>query len=80
MCSVEVVFILDLMRPLKQPHYKVILTSEFQLDIEFWLNYIDHFNGTFIVRPTGPPVDVYTDACGSGAGMVTNNDWSYVNM
>ena len=71
--------VLDLMRPLKQPHHKVILNSEFQLDIEWWLNYIDHFNCTYMLRPPGPTVDVYTDACGSGAGMVTHNDWAYVN-
>ena len=71
--------VLDLMHPLKQPHHKVILTSKFKLDIEWWQNYIDHFNCTFILRPSGPQVDVCTDSCGSGAGMVTYNDWSYVN-
>jgi len=70
---------LDMLRPLKKPHHKVRLTPAFYGDIEWWLQCLDHFNQTRIMRSDGPEINVFTDACNAGAGMVTQNDWAYID-
>ena len=68
--------VLDLMRPLKHPHHKVRLTSDFFEDIKWWLNLLQVCNVTYFIKPDGQAREVFTDACQTGAGMVSGTDWA----
>jgi hypothetical protein len=71
--------VLDILRPLQQPHHKVILTKDFQQDIVWWIDFLCVFNFRPIMEPCRPEIHVFTDACGEGGGMVCDFDWAYVN-
>ena len=70
--------ILDSICKLKQQSHKCILSVEFHKDLQWWLEYSQHFNGTIYYRQT-ERVIIHTDACNVGAGMFCAGDWQYVN-
>ena len=70
--------VLDLMRPLQHPNHKVRLSEEFMADIKWWLSLLQVCNLTHWIKPTQTTL-VSTDACQTGAGLVCDNDWAYVD-
>jgi hypothetical protein len=71
--------ILDLIRPLKQAHHKVLLPSSFFADIDWWLRFLPLFNGKCLALKDAPVHDVYIDASNTGSGFLFASDWGYCN-
>jgi len=71
--------VLNTLRPLKHAHHKVLLDNEFREDIKWWLLFMEQFNCKRIILKTRPEVCVFTDASQSGAGMVCESDWGYID-
>ena len=71
--------VLDLIRPLRKAHHKVQLNNAFKQDISWWLTFLTVFNSRGIRSQRCEPSSVYTDACNQGAGIITDNNWSYIN-
>lgn len=69
--------ILDIMKPLKQSHHKVLLPQSFFADIQWWLQFLPVFNGKCLALNHAPVHDVYVDASGTGVGFIFANDWGY---
>ena len=85
-CSVDVpgrAFLrrlIDLTVGVAQPHHRIRLTQQAQLDIAMWLQFLQSFNGrSFFLNThfiTGDYLQLYTDASGSvGYGAVYGNQW-----
>ena len=70
--------ILNSMQQLKLASHKCKLSQEFRHDLDWWLSFMNHFNGTLFYRQTGKAV-VHTDACTEGAGVFVGGHWLYVN-
>jgi len=71
--------VLDLKNSLNSASAKCELTSEFQADIGWWLNFLIDFNGTTCFLDSRPIRTVSTDACNAGAGGYFNGDFFYTN-
>jgi len=71
--------VLDLLRPLKKADHKIHLTDAFRQDIAFLLDLLQAFNSREIHQPWRAPLIMNTDACDQGGGMITSEDWGYVN-
>ena len=71
--------ILNTLRPLKIPTHKAKLDIEFQRDIDWWVQCISAFNKKAICPLKREIICVFTDASNEGAGMICDNDWSYIN-
>ena len=71
--------ILDLMKPLAFSHHKALIPLSVHLDLMWWKDYLEVFNGKSWLCGYKRWVNVYVDACGRGAGIVWGNDWYYVN-
>lgn len=70
--------ILDTINRLNKANHKYRLSKSFYDDINWWLNFIDIFNNRCFSTPS-KSIQIETDACNSGAGLVWNRDWYYVN-
>jgi len=71
--------IFNTLRPLRLPHHKVKLSSEFRADVEWWLAGLDIFNTKHIISHKSQAIPIFTDACTAGAGMVMPLDWAYID-
>ena len=71
--------ILDVMNKLKLQQHKAKLSEAFKRDIEWWLQYIDTFNGVAYFDHFEKRVSVLTDASKVGGGAFCEGDWKYVN-
>jgi hypothetical protein len=71
--------ILDRMSNLKQQHHRIRITTEMQADIHWWLTYINNFNCKRLWDKNPRYVNLYMDACNSGAGAQFGWDWLYLN-
>ena len=69
--------ILDMIKPLKLAHHKVVLFESFYADIDWWLQFLPVFNGKRLVLNHAPLHDVFVDASGTGSGFVFDTDWGY---
>ncbi|CAG2223080.1 unnamed protein product [Mytilus edulis] len=58
---------------------KVLLNSEFEADISWWLNFMSVFNGTVKFIDFKPITSLQTDASSLGGGGYYNGDYFYVN-
>ena len=69
--------IIDLLGGLKDGNPRIRLTEEFRLDIEWWINFSEFFNGKeniiFINDGSGPVFS--TDSCLRGYGISCGRDW-----
>ena len=70
--------VLDTICKLKHGCHKAKLTKAFKLDVSWWLQFLNDFNGLVYYRKCDRYV-VHTDACLEGAGMFCGGDWSYLN-
>lgn len=71
--------VLDLMRPLHQSRHKALIPPGMRADLQWWVRFLDHFNGKTWLSSARRWVNVYVDASTRGCGMVWGSDWLYVN-
>lgn len=71
--------LLDLKHSLKGSQHKVILSDEFQKDLNWWIQFIHEFNGTVNFINNKPITNIQTDACNFGGGAFFNSDYFYIN-
>ena len=71
--------VLDLMRPMQHPSHKVRLSSEFHADINWWLHILQVCNTKRLIHPKGQTLWISCDACQTGAGIVSQTDWAYID-
>ena len=69
--------ILDVIKPLKLAHHKVVLSESFYADIDWCLQFLPVFNGKCLELHHAPVYDVFVDASGTGSGFVFDTDWAY---
>lgn len=69
--------ILNLISPLRQPNHKIRLDRNFHLDIQWWIEFIDHFNCTPVFALPSVDAPVFMDACNSASGIFFDGDWQY---
>ncbi|XP_066925176.1 uncharacterized protein [Clytia hemisphaerica] len=72
--------ILDLMNTLPRQSAKCRLGEEFWKDIDWWLQFLEVFNGFSHFHDPRPVVDLHTDACSTGVGAEFQGDWFYSNL
>ena len=70
--------LIDLSTTVPSLHHHVYLNSEAQADIQWWLQFLPHWNGIAIIHP--PPINshelhLYTDASDVGLGGFYGNNW-----
>lgn len=72
--------LITVMCSLKRKNHHVRLNKSARLDIEWWANCIEKFNGTaFFTKEQLPSGSFSTDACTNGGGGSYDNDWFYAN-
>lgn len=72
--------VLNIMLPLKRANHKVLLTTEFQQDIKWWIGFMNSFNFKHMVPMINKTVTLESDSCSHGAGVLIRNfDWLHVN-
>jgi hypothetical protein len=71
--------ILDVMKPLRASHHRVIIPNAMHDDLRWWDNFLCAFNGRTLFAPTSQWVNVYVDASLTGGGMAWGKDWSFVD-
>lgn len=72
--------LIDLTIGVRKPHYHIRLTRQAKLDLEVWLEFLQHFNGkSFFLDDnfiTGDYLQLYTDAAGGvGYGALCGVEW-----
>ena len=69
--------IIDLLSGLKDGNPRIRLTEEFRLDVEWWLNFAQVFNGVECIIPVndGSGPTFATDSSLKGYGIVSSDDW-----
>lgn len=70
--------IIDTIAPLQAASHKVLLSSDFKLDLKWWLKFLAIFNGSMPIRDVKPIVDVEVDACNYASGIYFRGDWQFV--
>ena len=68
-----------MLRKLNGKKDRVRLSAEILKDIQWWITYINNFNGKSVLLDEKPITCVYTDACNTGSGAVFGSDWVYCN-
>ena len=73
--------VLATMRKLAKPSHKVVLSSEFHADIDWWLHFMDRFNGKRFNFKHTFSHHIATDASLTGGGAILDHgaDWNYLN-
>ncbi|XP_006820252.1 uncharacterized protein LOC102809009 [Saccoglossus kowalevskii] len=69
--------ILDQLNKLRCPSHKIILSTEFAADIQWWLNCLPHFNGSTKFIDPHPITDILMDASTQASGIFHRGDWQY---
>ena len=64
---------------LKCGYHRVLITSDIDYDIAWWLQLMMEFNGRSLLLDKRPTECVFTDACNEGAGGSFGKDWFYFN-
>jgi hypothetical protein len=72
--------ILDTIRLLKETTHKVKLSSDFHIDIKWWLTYLPIFNSTGFNKPSRQHHIITTDSCSlAGGATLDKTDWFYLD-
>ena len=71
--------IIDLITTIKGKTNRVCLSTGMWQDINWWLMFMETFNGRLVVLDKQPITMVYTDACNAGSGSILGSDWFYCN-
>ena len=69
--------VLDMMNSLKSSKAKCRLSADFHDDLQWWVKFLQQFNGKRLFLDSLPTVDVQTDACPLAAGAFYRGDWFY---
>ena len=69
--------ILDRMNALKWPHAKLKLSPEFFKDLQWWITFLETFNGKQKFLDERPVEDVQTDPSSLATGACYKGDWLY---
>ena len=72
--------ILDLMNTLQKQSAKCRLGVEFFKDVDWWLQFLEVFNGHCQFHDSRPVLNLHTDACSTGVGAEFEGDWFYSNL
>ncbi len=67
--------VLDLMRPLREPHHKVLLGEGFGADIQWWISYLQVFNSRQLLLDRAQVHNVHLDASSVAGGYYYSGDW-----
>jgi len=68
--------IYDMCNVAKKSHFKIRLNNDFRLDINWWLEFMEVFNGQCAIRPPNTCVlSTYSDSSTSGFGATHQGDW-----
>ena len=66
----------DLITSVGKDSFKIRLNEDFRLDLNWWLKFVEKFNGyTTIIGLGGAVISVYSDASRSGFGATCRHDW-----
>lgn len=65
-------------RALKGPSHRSRVAGELKRDLEWWIDYMGHFNGSLPIRDPRPQSPVVLDACPLAGGAVYEGHWVYV--
>jgi hypothetical protein len=68
--------IIDSICSLKQQKHKVQLSSDFKGDLNWWMNFLQTFNGCAYF--TSQTEHVHVDACSAAAGVFWAGHWNYL--
>lgn len=73
--------IIDTINTLERPHHHKRLTQTMRKDLQWWIDFMETFNGiTFFVDTEPQTLDQFsTDACLSGGAAHFHEDWFYTN-
>jgi len=71
--------LLDCINRLKYGHHKCRLTGDLMLDIRWWHDFMEQFNGKSACIEAHNAVSVMTDACLISGGAFYQGDFYYVN-
>nr|XP_022297584.1 uncharacterized protein LOC111106975 isoform X1 [Crassostrea virginica] len=71
--------VLDLKNSVKERHHKVLLTNAFFADLQWWILFMETFNGTCRIQDPRPISSLQTDASSEGGGGFYNGDYFYIN-
>lgn len=73
--------LIDLTMKVSKPHHHIRLNKEACKDIEAWLLFLHHFNGTLIMRQPmwteSPDIRLYSDSSDLGFGVIFGSKWAY---
>ena len=64
---------------LKQDYHKVRLRANALADINWWMTFMESFNGKSVILNVKPVSAVYTDACNKAGGGHWGSNWFYIN-
>ena len=76
--------LIDRMRGIQKPYYKINLNKETKQDLNVWLSFLKDFNGKSFFRDdllyTSASLNLYTDAAKEfGFGAILGQEWLYGN-
>ena len=71
--------VLDLKNSVKERHHKVLLTNAFFADLQWWILFMETFNGTGQIQDPRPISSLQTYASSEGGGGFYNGDYFYIN-
>lgn len=54
---------------------RITLSADFALDLAWWREFMDRWNGVSLLPPAAASVIVHSDACGTGFGAHTGTRW-----
>lgn len=67
----------DVIATLRSPWHRTRITRAMRADMEWWLTYLESFNGNVPMIDPRPLTPIYTDACLTSAGAVFGSDFVY---
>lgn len=72
--------ILNALPKLQRSRHKLRLNHQFHLDLQWWLKFLNTFNGKIAFQLPQPIVDVHLDACPVASGAYFRGDWVYTRF
>ena len=71
--------IIDLKNCLRKQRDKTLLSDDFRMDLQWWIDFLPLFNGSVHILDPRPVRSLCTDACNTGCGGYFAGDYFYVN-
>lgn len=67
----------DSIAKLHNPYHRTRITRDMRDDMEWWMKFLDRFNGEIPMMDTRPTTPVFTDACNVSAGAIYEHEFVY---